>query len=51
MVRYRQLHALHEQLRRDMQQQGSFSAAYSLPQFPPKKFMPLSQMQVRGNNC
>ncbi len=37
-VRFRQLHALHEQLRRDHVQQ--------LPPFPPKKLLPLTAPQV-----
>jgi hypothetical protein len=39
-VRYRQLHALHEQLRRE------FSPA-TIPTFPPKKILPLTIGQVR----
>jgi len=41
VVRFRQLHALHEQLRRD---RGGSS--FSLPPFPPKKLMSLSAGQL-----
>ena len=38
-VRYRQLHSLHEQLRRDL-------GGSTLPSFPPKKLLPLSPTQT-----
>lgn len=40
-VRYRQLHNLHQQLRKEFQQ-----AALPIPTFPPKKMLILSQVQV-----
>ncbi|XP_066962036.1 sorting nexin-17-like isoform X1 [Macrobrachium rosenbergii] len=38
-VRYRQLHSLHEQLKRDL-------GSSTLPSFPPKKLLPLSPTQT-----
>lgn len=38
-VRYRQLHSLHEQLKRDL-------GGSTLPPFPPKKLLPLSPSQT-----
>ncbi|CAL4091031.1 unnamed protein product, partial [Meganyctiphanes norvegica] len=38
-VRYRQLHSLHEQLRREL-------GSSTLPSFPPKKLLPLSPQQT-----
>lgn len=38
-LRYKQLHSLHEQLKKSL-------ANLSLPQFPPKKFLTLTQSEL-----
>lgn len=38
-MRYRQLHSLHEQLKKDL-------GGSTLPPFPPKKLLPLSSTQT-----
>ena len=40
-VRYRQLHSLHQQLKKELQ-----PATFNIPTFPPKKMLILSQVQV-----
>ena len=50
VLRFRQLHALHEQLRRELPFPSPAAAAASrpaaLPPFPPKKLLPLTVPQL-----
>ena len=50
VLRFRQLHALHEQLRRELPFPSAASATASrpaaLPPFPPKKLLPLTVPQL-----
>ena len=50
VVRFRQLHALHEQLRRELPFPSASAAASrpvaALPPFPPKKLLPLTVPQL-----